>query len=179
MRIGLLRHFPVAYTYSFAGNTEEFNQEMKNYDRANIIYNNKKQDLGEWDICYTSSMKRARQTAHFFHSGKVVETDLLKEVPLNAVIKTRLKLPILLWAVLARVAWSLNSRSQQETKSKTLRRARHFLKSFCFPHSNSTVLLVVSHGLFLLNLQRVLREYGFKGELFFIPRHAKLYMYEK
>ncbi|MBN1797366.1 MAG: histidine phosphatase family protein [Spirochaetales bacterium] len=178
MRIGLLRHLPVAYKYSFFGSSQEFHQAIQNYDRADIIYN-KKADLGVWDICYASSMKRARKTARFFHDGKVIETDLLKEVPLNAVVSTRLRLPLLLWAFFARLAWSLNSKSQPETKYRTLKRARHFLKTFCFSSSSDTLLLIVSHGLFLLNLQRVLREYGFKGKTFFIPRHATLYVYEK
>ncbi len=178
MRIGLLRHLPVAYKYSFAGGSQDFEHEIENYNRADIVYKQKTR-IGKWDICYTSSMKRARQTARFFHNGRVIETDLLKEVPLNAVVSTRLKLPLLLWAFFARLAWSLNSKSQAETKSKTLRRARKFLKTFCFSHSADTLLLIVSHGLFLLNMQRVLRGYGFKGKSFFIPRHATLYVYEK
>jgi broad specificity phosphatase PhoE len=178
MRIGLMRHLPVAYKYSFAKNSQDFEQEIENYNQADVI-KKKKQDIGKWDICYTSSMKRAQLTASFFYQGKIIITDLLKEVPLKAVPKTRMRMPVIFWFLLVRFYWLINSRSQPEPKCKTIARARNFLETFCFPNQDHSTILLVSHGLFLLVLQKVLRQLKYRGKIFLRPNHGTLYVFEK
>jgi broad specificity phosphatase PhoE len=180
MRIGLMRHLPVAYRYRyvFAEDSNGFERELENYNQADVRQKRLK-NLGAWDICYSSNLKRAVLTARSFYKGKIIITDLLREVPMKAVAATRLRIPLFLWFCLVRFSWYINGRSQPESISGTLKRARTFFKDFCLPNNDDASILVVSHGLFLLVLQKVLRRQGFKGKIFLRPNHATLYVFDK
>jgi broad specificity phosphatase PhoE len=173
-----MRHLKVDYVYSFAEDSNGFERQVENYNRADVIYRNGRAN-GIWDICYASSMKRARRTASLMYKGNITITDSLKEVPVKAVFYTRLPLPVMAWFIAARLAWLMKCKSQPEGKSQSRKRARDFIHAVCKTHSPDTNVLVVSHGLFILNLRKMLKEYGFKGRLIVRPGHAKLYVYEK
>jgi hypothetical protein len=173
-----MRHLKVDYAYSFAADAEGFERQVGDYDHAGVIYRNGKLK-GTWDICYASSMKRARITASLLYKGKIIATDSLREVPVKAVFCTRLPLPIMGWFVLARLAWLLRCKSQPEGISQSRTRARTFLQAVTETNPPHTSILMVSHGFFMLNFQRVLKEHGFKGGPIMRPGHARLYVYEK
>jgi broad specificity phosphatase PhoE len=178
MRIGLMRHLKVDYSYSFAEDAAGFRRQVDNYDRADVLHRNGKA-RGTWDICYASSLKRARKTASLLYNGKVIVTDTLREVPANPVCRTRLRLPVIGWFTAARLAWIFNCKSQPEGRSRTGKRAREFLRTIFEAHPPHARILVVSHGFFMLNLGKALKESGFKGGPIVKPGHAKLYIYEK
>jgi len=179
MKIGLLRHFPVNYKYSFATDALGFENELANYDKASIKPFQPKKVLSSWDICYASTLRRAQETARYLYKGKIITTDLLREVPLKAVFKKRVLLPLVFWFLLARCAWFINNHTQTEPRFLTIKRAEQFLFNYCLCQPSQKRILVVSHGFFMLNLQRLLRNYGFKGKSFSYVHHARLYVFTK
>lgn len=176
MKIGLIRHFKVDAGYRrLLYNSEELNKKMSDYDVSPVHLNGLKINSSDWDICISSTLPRARETAKSIFNGKIIYSDLFIEVPITAFWKTKLKLPFFFWTTGARIAWYLNKSNQKETISDTKIRidsAYKYLMNFEVDN-----ILIITHGYFMLNLAKKLKLEGFIGKIDPVPANGKLYVY--
>jgi broad specificity phosphatase PhoE len=178
MKIGLVRHFKVDYkSYSHFYYPEGFRTAMQEYDEAEIILGQTDLNGTDWQICFSSSYKRAIEAAKSIFMNEIIETNLLREVSLQPFTLRKFKLPWFIWHVGARIAWSKNSKSQDETKQETNERIKLIYSKIL--ESERQNILVVSHGFFMKCFSTFLRKNGFKGEIDPFPQNGRLYIFEK
>ena len=173
MKIGLLRHYKVNHSFPWFCDSDKYNMEYLKYDRANVSFNNNNLSVKDYTVCYSSKKKRAIETARHLFGDQIRITDRLIEVPIKALFNTRIKIPFLLWNIINRFAWFINSKRLPETRTTTRQRAARFLQEICRRENGN--VLVVTHAFFILTLQSELQRLGFKGERIISPRNGKLY----
>jgi broad specificity phosphatase PhoE len=104
--------------------------------------------------------------------------EALREVRPYPVFTSRdFRLPLQLWSILARLAFAVSHRSQLESKASFEKR----IKLVCdemLSHGDENVL-VVSHGMVMMQMRRELLSRGFRGPRFGIPAHGTLYLFER
>lgn len=179
MKIGLLRHFKVNRRAPKHCNSEEYDRSISEYDRADIIIQNVAVSPADYPVCYASSMKRAVETAREVYDNEIIFTDELVEIPLRSIFKTTFKLPFKLWNVINRLGWAFNSKKVPEPKHRSRERAVRFLEKILESNDGNQNILIVSHGLFMVNLQIELSRLGFKGDGFFRAEHGRLYEFHR
>jgi len=178
MKIGLVRHFKVIRSNTLKNLTSaQFNEQMRNYDHFPVKANVANINSDDWDICYTSTLSRAYETAKTIYHGNIITTDLIIEVPLSAFMRTNVKLPSMVWHVGGRIAWFFSSKTQKESISGTKQKIDDFMK--IIEESGYKNILVVSHGFFMKVFARQLKKQGFSGTIDFAPKNGKLYLFEK
>ena len=178
MKIGLVRHFKVVSPHGKKVlNSAEFNERMDGYDIYPVKPNQLSINQNDWDICYSSTLSRAKTTAKTIFEGKIIITSQIVEVPLSAFINTKIKLHFMIWQILGRIAWLFSLKSQKESKKQTILRINQFLEEI--QKSSYRSILIVSHGFFMKILVHELKKRGFSGELDFSPQNGKLYLFQK
>lgn len=178
MKIGLIRHFKVDYPpQKKIMNSDDFQKSMDVYDSSGVLKKDISINPDEWDVCYSSTMPRAVTTAEELYSGSIVKTDDIREVQMHPYFNTRLKIPSLVWRILARIAWYRSHPSQEENIKNTNQRVERFFKTITSDNNRS--VLVVTHGFFMRLLAERLIKEGYKGKYDPIPRNAKLYLFKK
>jgi Fructose-2,6-bisphosphatase len=179
-KIGFVRHYEVMHKPVGKWMTAaQFNDWVEQYDKAEL--RTLKPDVGgiEWEVCFSSHLSRATRTADSIFKGKIILSEQLREIGIHAVsARTRIKLPLSLWLILARLAWYVSHRSQEEGKVQTISRARRFIESIERDYGASNVL-IVSHGAFIKVLAKELRLRGYKGKTGIIPKNGRLYAFMK
>jgi broad specificity phosphatase PhoE len=177
MKIGLVRHYkvdlknPKPYYYP-----EEFRDAMKEYDEADVIKGSTNLDGIDWDICFSSSLKRAVITAKDIYKGEIIITDLIREVSLLPFTMKKIKLPWTIWHICARIAWSKNSKTQDETRQETTERMNLIYKKILDAKKEN--VLLVTHGFFMKCFIKFLREKSFTGKVEMFPKNGCLYIFE-
>ena len=116
MKIVLIRHAQVNYKWKFWYNSQDFNNACHEYDISEIGVLNK-YDIETSNKIYISELSRTYDTARLiFREKTFIKMNLFNEVPLNAFTDTSLILPIIVWNVLGRIQWYINSKSQLENQ---------------------------------------------------------------
>lgn len=178
MTIGLLRHFKVKVKpHRIFQTPNQFTHSLISYDNAPI--QECKINLGNinWDICYSSTLLRAVETAKSIYNEEIIQLNLLNEVPMNPVINYPILLPSFFWRLSARIAWHKSGKSQIEKKPGTEKRITKFISLVeASSHKN---ILVVTHGFFMFHLARALLATGYSGKVDPIPENGKLYLFKK
>lgn len=178
MKIGLVRHFKVISPHSDKKlSSKEFNDRMDGYDIYPVKPNHLEINNAEWDVCFASTLSRARTTAETIFEGKIIHTPLIVEVPLSSFIKTDKKLHYMVWQIIGRFAWFFSHKSQKENISQTFARINQFLD--LINNSEHQNILIVSHGFFMKALVHKLKKNGFEGHLDFSPQNGKLYTFHR
>ncbi len=178
MTIGLIRHFKVnAPILKHPLTSDEFNETQRYYDSAEVFKHDV--DLGsiDWQICYTSTMKRAQETARAIYKKAITTTDLIVEVDAAAAFNSSRKRSFTFWVVSSRFAWLLGLKSQKESRKQTRERCSGFYDILL--NSGKENILVVTHGFFMREFASYLNKQGFHGKPDFSPKNAKLYLFEK
>lgn len=150
---------------------------MRHYDSADAKQNSVDLCDENWDICYSSDLHRAIQTAKAICDCKIITTEDLREVPISPILNTNLKIPIPLWLVLGRMAWFYSHSSQPETKKQTTKRINSFLTQIMSMKESN--ILIVTHGFLISLIQKELVYNGFKGRRVFMAQNGTLYVFEK
>lgn len=174
MKIGLVRHFKVNHPFpkKWFISHPELVTWFDEYDKAEL--QPRKVELEEdWHRCFTSPATRARKTAHHIYPGDSTEVDALLEADLLPLLNKDIRLPMLAWATIARIAFSLSNEGSKEFKA----RISDFVDTL-LTHQDQNVL-IVSHRLVMTYLQAELRKRGFEGNGFTSPDYGKVYIYEK
>jgi hypothetical protein len=175
MKIGLLRHFKTDHQFPGRCNSEEYDREYLRYEQSSVILPDCIVSTDGYSVCYASTTLRAVETAQAVFKKEIIPTDELAEVPLQAIFRTKLQLPLKLWHFINRVGWAFNSRKLPETRTQTKERAVKFLSRILGANSNKKNILLVTHGFFMFTLQFELLKRGFKGKEIIKAKHGKLY----
>ncbi|AOR23840.1 phosphoglycerate mutase family protein [Clostridium taeniosporum] len=181
MRIGLVRHFKVDYKRRFLMTSKQFKDWEMAYDTSEVIRNDVELQNIHWDKCYCSTLSRAITTAKDIYTDEVIQSDLIREVPISPIFNTNFKLPFWFWAISARFAWYFNHSSQEELKRNTELNAKDFLDFLekAAKEEKSENILIVTHGFFMYTLQKQLKKRGFKGKMIHTPKNGNLYLYKR
>lgn len=177
-KIGMVRHFKVDYkSHSPFYYPEEFRLAMLKYDEADVLIG--KTDLHgiDWDVCFSSSYKRAVITANSIYTKTIIETNLIREVSLLPFTNYKIKLPWFVWHIGARVAWSRNGKSQDETRAETDERMKQIYSQII--DTGKKNVLLVTHGFFMKCFADFLKKKGYQGKIDPFPLNGRLYIFEK
>jgi len=155
----------------------QFEDWVRHYDEAEIVDMDRKGEEPEWELCFSSDLPRAVRTAEKVASCSVAVTELIREVPLTAFIKTKRKMPFPLWNIVGRLAWFSPYSSQPESRKETIQRANRFIQ--LMEKSGKEKVLIVSHALFLMVLAKELEKAGYTGAKTRRFKNGELYIYEK
>lgn len=177
MKIGLVRHFEVIQSSQKLVSSAEFKEWVRQYDIANVRQS--PVDLGDnnWDLCFSSDLPRALQTAQRICNCKIETTNCLREVPISPILNTNLRLPVPLWLGLGRMGWIFSHHSQPELRLQTTKRINGFLtQMLSLKESN---ILLVTHGFLMGLIRKELLNSGFRGERFVKARNGIIYVFQK
>jgi broad specificity phosphatase PhoE len=175
MKIGLLRHLKTQHKFVVRCDSREYDEEVARYEQSRIIPIDTTVFTDDYSICFSSTAPRAIETAEKVFQGKIISTPALLEVPLQAIFKSKSKLPLKLWHIVNRAGWFFNRDKLIETRNQTKTRAIRFLSWIIDSHCKDQNILLISHGFFMLILQSQLLKKGFKGKKFIKPEHGILY----
>ncbi|MFB6365719.1 histidine phosphatase family protein [Paenibacillus elgii] len=177
MKVGLVRHYKVKKDYppQFLISSQELEQWFAEYDESDIEFGHT--DLGgiEWNRCYASDMPRAARTAKHIYDGTITQWNMLREVPPPS-FRTKVRLPLMMWAVLLKTLWFKAPRSMPESMNDTRKRAEAALDEI-FRQGDGNVL-IVSHAALMMTMRKALLARGFRGPKFGTPENGKLYLFE-
>ncbi|HEY4552427.1 MAG TPA: histidine phosphatase family protein [Bacillaceae bacterium] len=177
MHITLVRHFRVDHDKPARFmSSEEFETWVNHYDGADIIQP-EGLSMMDFEMCLSSDLPRARDTARELCSCPVTETPLLREVPLVPFFRTAMKLPFPLWNAGGRLLWFFTQKFQPEPIKQTVRRAEDCIAMLESAGKNN--ILVVSHGFFLMVLAICLEKRGYTGKKTRRFKHGEMVFYKK
>jgi broad specificity phosphatase PhoE len=177
MKLGLVRHFKVNQNKKKYLSSAEFGVAMKEYDLCPVIPNEVNINQNDWDICYCSTLPRAVTTAKTICNKKIIQTDLIVEVPISPFTKRKITLPLFFWHLGARIAWYKSHSSQKENITQTKERIENFYK--IISESGYENILIVAHGYFLNMFYQEMKKKGFIGEVDFNMKNGVLYTIKK
>lgn len=176
LQLGLVRHFKVKDQKPTGWVTaDQFAHWVKHYDEAPIEPIEIMDGEMDWELCFTSDLPRAVHTAKSLCKCEIIETPLLREIPLTAFSK-KLKLPLALWSLAGRLAWSYSHSSQEETRRETVARAEEFIELLKSTQKNK--VLIVSHGFFLMELSKLLGKAGYSGKRKWHYKNGELLLFK-
>ena len=179
MRIGLVRHFKVLKEFPLGIKMVSQSQILEwfnEYDKADIEVSNTQLGNIDWDVCYTSDLHRAKKTANSIFNGQIIENEDLREIKFYPIFKKDIRLPLIFWPVLIRLAWYFNHKSQIKHKIESLKKIKDFVEEIL--SSQLENVLIVSHAALILYLRKELIRCGFRGPRFRKARNGRLYVYE-
>ena len=160
MKIIIIRHGKVNYSWNKWYTSEEYDQACGEYDEAPIVEERYKVPDIEYKSIIISGLPRTRETVEFLHvNAKLKSTDLINEVPLKSSRDTKFKLPLWYWNISGRLQWFLNNPRQDESRIETRKRARRFAKILIKENKDC---LVVTHGFYMHTLVSEMKKMGFK-----------------
>ncbi|KUG06656.1 histidine phosphatase family protein [Solirubrum puertoriconensis] len=179
MKVGLVRHFKVQKELVWwqRVSAAELLQWFAEYDAAGI--EEAEVNLGgvAWSRCVSSNLGRAAQTAACIFEGQVQQTPLLREVQIQPLFRSGVRLPLVLWAMLVQVAWLLNHKSQPESRQQVEQRIAAALDEALQHQEN---VLIVSHGAVMRFLRQELLRRGFRGpKISRRPANGELFVFEQ
>jgi len=180
MKVGLLRHFEVECQLPGLGRLmtpDQFQQWLNEYEMSDIKDGKVESSVITWEKCYSSDLPRALKTARQIYSGQIIETQALRELVLCPPTHRNIKLPVILWLILGRMAWMLSHKSQIESKLMFEKRVSYILEEIIL--SDDKDVLIVSHGFLMMFLRKELLKRGFKGPSFRRADNGKIYVFEK
>lgn len=166
--IYLLRHLKVNDFKSVWMNSKEFNQWVEDYDFLELSYSNI-QVPNDIKKIYVSSQNRAIKTADSLKIEYKI-SNLLEEVNIEAFIKTSIKFPKWFWLLCGRIMWYFNL-TKKETRKQTDKRIEDFISSIDLD-SNT---LIISHGFFMIQLIKKLKNLGFEGNIPLKLKNGEIY----
>jgi broad specificity phosphatase PhoE len=180
MKIGLLRHFEVKIHTPKSCDSKEFDRVCLMYDQNDIIPQKIDIPVHDYSLCFSSSMKRAVETAQIVFNGEIIVTEELVEVEMKSLFETNRKWSFTFWKVMSRVGWIFNLKRMPETRKQTEKRAAQFLSKLSGYKDNKDInILLVTHGFFMGCLQQELLKMGFRGKKIISPRCGELYEFIK
>jgi broad specificity phosphatase PhoE len=174
MRIGVIRHFKVNHKpKSEMMNSGQFNEWIEAYNYSGVIPPDNINCDDDWDICFSSNLKRAEVTAGLIYSGTIIKINNLREVEIKISKSTGIKLHYIIWLLINRIGWHFSRKSQDETNSRA-KKCINLVET-----SNYQNVLLVSHGAFMRYLHKELRRRKYKGKMRLVPRNGELIVYTK
>jgi broad specificity phosphatase PhoE len=175
MKVVLMRHFKVNHQWKRYCSYTEFFEDMDVYNTQSVIQTRELDYQAK--TVYISSLPRTKETAGYIRGNKtIIKTALIDEVNLKGQSRNKRRLSSIIWYVRSYLKWKSNSKTQIETHNETIKRASEFLK---FIEDKKEDCVVVSHGMFLMLLIKIMRGKGYSGpkkRKAFSPGEAVEYM---
>ena len=160
MRAVIIRHGKVDFQWRKWSTSEQFNEDCKMYDKAQIFSLLLGDSLIDCQTIYISSLQRSRETANqLFGERDFISTKLIDEVPLCASVTSNKKLPLIFWNISGRLQWFLNIHSQKECRKETVYRAKQFIENIAEKESDC---IIVTHGFFMHTLLSQMKKQAFQ-----------------
>ncbi len=173
MKFDFCRHFRVKYRFPYFCTSSEFLEYLQEFDQADI-YENDTVYQQSWDICFCSPLKRAQETARLIGNvEEIIADDRLKEVSLNPVINSKIKLPTFVWFLSSKFTWRMNWSYIGETREQTHERIRSFLEELEQDYSGKRIL-IISHKLTMIVIREEMKTRK-KILGFWNVKHGKVY----
>ena len=176
MKIGVARHYKIPYRKWRWINSTGYADFLRWYDGSEGCPPPGRVVNEGWHRCFSSDMLRAVETAGRLTNVQATYMPLLREIPQAPPFDTRLKLPLVAWHVLSRVAWWFNHASQPEGRHEAVRRAARIV-DFLRRQPADQHVLIVTHGFLMYVLRRELKRCGFAGQIPTHPRCGEVYVY--
>jgi broad specificity phosphatase PhoE len=153
-------------------------QGMARFLRSCWVRSERCVDLGsiQWTSCLSSDMPRTLATARAVFSGSVETSNLLREAEFAEFGTGRLRLPMWMWRLLLRFTWMTGHASQRQCRDDFRRRVLYVADSLARRDGDT---LVVSHAGMISYLVAELKRRGFTGPSVRIPKHSRLYVFER
>lgn len=177
MRLGLLRHFPVAEPFPTGWRTaHELHVWRERYEQSPIRPGPFELGPQPWAACVSSDLPRARATASTVCPGHVEPLPLLREVEFAEFPTGALRLPVRVWKWVYQLSWALGHSSQRASRDAFRERVRRAADHLV---ARPVDTLVVSHAGLMHYLSRELRRRGWNGPRIGHARHAQVYVFER
>lgn len=184
MKIGLVRHFKVDvdYIHGYAS-AKEFSTWMREYNHIEVIPTFVDLRGIEWNRCYASDLYRARRTAEAIFNGRIMETPLIRELPM--VFKPSFEdnidrqVPFMEWSVYSMLDWAKGGNKVEENIIFSRKRVNTFLDILEEENHEEDNILVVCHGMIMTVLDELLRERGFSGETVVAAKNGEMFLFER
>jgi broad specificity phosphatase PhoE len=175
MKIVLIRHYKVDFAWKFWYNSEEYNHALEGYNTAAVVKTAGSRETKDRLIC--STLSRAGSTAKMLF-GREPDwcTDVLREVPIRAFVKTRIRLPKIVWDIAGRLFWRFDGHSQPESYTQSAARVNGFISSIIEEGQDA---VVVCHGWVMKLMVPRLKALGFRGPSPLFIRNGVPYEYSK
>jgi|SRR3989339_450886 len=165
MKIFLIRHAKVQYSWQKKYSSSSFNKACKEYDSASIvkISNDKVENInaivGKNFEILTSELFRTKDTAkQLFGNTKFVSSILLNEIPLLSYCTTEKEKSTWKWKIFGRLQWLLGNK-KQKSKEIIIKEIKNIIEYICKSKINK---VVIGHGFYFLILIKELRKIGWK-----------------
>jgi len=161
MKITLIRHAKVDYQFKLWYRALEFDEAVKGYDESPIHMDLTK-EFGDLEgSLYVSGLQRTHETAKLvFPQMQYTEDRLFDEIPARAFTKISVRLPGLVWLLMARIQWYLESEKQLETRKES--KARAMCAVDVLEACEEQQVTLICHGLFMRVLVRELQRRGYQ-----------------
>lgn len=160
MKIELVRHFKVDHKWKKYKTSEEVIEACENYNNAGII--NTFNIRNKYKKIYISSFIRTKLTSEYLENKEIIIMDpLLNELTMNPFIKTKMKLPIMIWIIVWKLCWNLNIPVATETRTQTESRVKKFINKVEKEGENITI---VGHALLFIVMLKELKKRNYKGK---------------
>ena len=161
MKIYLMRHFKVDFTWKKLYSSSDFSNACSTYDKRNIIPDSSTQLDMKYEDIHISGLRRTKDTAMALGLGtNLIKSNLLNEVPMTAFTRSKIVLPTALWLTIGRLQWALNSKKQPEKKYETDRRIEEFINLI---ESKNRDCLVIGHAFYFARLKKELKRRKYVG----------------
>lgn len=175
MKIVLVRHLRVDYTWKWFYDSAKYQKACSDYDLAGVISNEAR--FMAADIIITSTMRRAIETSPLLF-GKMPDhiDDSIVEVPIKPFVNTKLIFPKTVWDVMGRFQWRLGCKTQPESYNESKARVDSFVNKYIRQHKDC---IIICHGWTMKLMMTKLKKEGFTGQNPMFITTGKPYVYSK
>ena len=162
MRVVIIRHAEVDFSWSRRCTSWEFDSDCRKYDLSPIRDVTYSIPQLEYQRVYISELSRSRDTAKvLFPKETYSASGLINEVPLKSSFDTRINMPLWFWNLTGRLQWLFNCSRQVEGHRQTKERAKEFIELI---GKDDRDIAVVTHGFYMHTLLGEMKKAGFRME---------------
>jgi len=159
MKLILIRHFKVSCAWKAFYNSQEYEKAWTAYDNSDII------DSGlriapKYKIVTSAIHRTIEKSRLLFGKDPDFSDSSICEVPIKAFTSSKIKLPKVIWDVIARIQWRLGSKRQPESYNESVARVNLFIDKMLMQDEN---LIIISHGWIIKLMIKRLSLWGYKG----------------
>jgi len=120
-----MRHFKVKHKLKSKWmNFKQFKECTETYNNSEIIPPNDINYDDNWDICFSSDLKRAELTAKLIYSGIIIRTKDLRKIKIKKFKIAEITLHYNIWLIMSRIVWYFSQKSQDEKNMKQFQEQR-------------------------------------------------------
>ncbi len=125
MRVAIIRHAEVNFSWSRRCTSGKFDSECRKYDHSPIRNVTYSIPQFVYQRIYVSELSRSKDTAEIlFPQETYYESGLINEVPLKSSLDTKMNMPLWFWNLTGRLQWFADCSRQAEGHRQTWHRIK-------------------------------------------------------